>query len=349
MHERRLIVEAVSVEAVGAGEAAVRNARTRLGAAGPAPVAATVRMFSDGRWHDAALVERAAARPGQTIAGPAIVVESNATTVVEPGWAARVTALDHLVLERTRRAAGAARRRHPGRSGAARGVQQPVHEHRRADGAAAAEHRLLGQHQGAARLLVRAVRRRRQPDRQRAAHAGAPRLDERVDQDRDRAERRPHAARRRLRAQRSVPRRHAPARRDGRDAGVPRRRRASRRPSTSARAATTPTSAGSRRARCRRSRPASRRRACRSTTSSWSRAAASSRPRRRALLESGPWPSRNPAQNIADLKAQIAANEKGARELRGDGRAVRPRRRSRATCSTCRTTPRSRCAASSRG
>ena len=35
----------------------------------------------------------------------------------------------------------------------------------------------------------------------------------------------------------------------------------------------------------------------------------------RALLESGTWPSRNPAQNIADLKAQVAANEKGVREL----------------------------------
>ena len=36
----------------------------------------------------------------------------------------------------------------------------------------------------------------------------------------------------------------------------------------------------------------------------------------RALLESGPWPSRNPDQNILDLKAQIAACEKGVRELR---------------------------------
>jgi 5-oxoprolinase (ATP-hydrolysing) len=35
-----------------------------------------------------------------------------------------------------------------------------------------------------------------------------------------------------------------------------------------------------------------------------------------ALLESGEYPSRNPAQNIADLKAQIAANEKGVQELR---------------------------------
>ena len=110
MHERRLIVEAVSVEAVGAGEAPEEARHADL-ASGAAPAAATVRMFSNGEWHDAALVERACARPGHTIAGPAIVVESNATTVVEPGWTGRVTAFDHLVLERTaprptRRAAG---------------------------------------------------------------------------------------------------------------------------------------------------------------------------------------------------------------------------------------------------
>ncbi len=35
-----------------------------------------------------------------------------------------------------------------------------------------------------------------------------------------------------------------------------------------------------------------------------------------ALLEGGPWPARNPLQNVNDLKAQIAANEKGAQELK---------------------------------
>ena len=35
-----------------------------------------------------------------------------------------------------------------------------------------------------------------------------------------------------------------------------------------------------------------------------------------ALLSSGPWPARNPAQNIADLKAQVAACATGAAELR---------------------------------
>ena len=99
MEGRRLVVEAVSVEAVGAGDAPDET-RHELVEAGPAPVAARVRMYGDGRWHEAALVERASALPGQTITGPAIVAERNATTVVEPGWQARVTALDHLVLER---------------------------------------------------------------------------------------------------------------------------------------------------------------------------------------------------------------------------------------------------------
>ena len=107
MSERRLIAEAVSVEAVGAGDAP-QEALQALVPEGAAPVAAKVRLYSEGRWHDAALVEREQARPGHTIDGPAIVAERNATTVVEPGWQARVTALDHLVLERVQ--ARAARR-----------------------------------------------------------------------------------------------------------------------------------------------------------------------------------------------------------------------------------------------
>ncbi len=67
--------------------------------------------------------------------------------------------------------------RHDRGPGAARGVQQPVHGDRRADGRDARQHRVLGQHQGAPRFLLRAVRRRRQPDRQRAAHAGSPGFD----------------------------------------------------------------------------------------------------------------------------------------------------------------------------
>ena len=99
MTKRRLIVEAVSVEAVAPGEAPA-EATHIVAAAQPAPAADTVRLFSGGRWWDAALVVREQTRPGHIIEGPAIIAEKNATTVVEPGWHARVTALDHLVLDR---------------------------------------------------------------------------------------------------------------------------------------------------------------------------------------------------------------------------------------------------------
>ncbi len=99
MAGKRLVVEAVSVEAVVAGDAPAEP-RLPLGAVREVPRRETVRMYSGGRWHEAALVVREDMRPGDVLDGPAIIAEKNATTVVEPGWQARLTGLDHLVLER---------------------------------------------------------------------------------------------------------------------------------------------------------------------------------------------------------------------------------------------------------
>ena len=99
MPERALVIEAVSVEAIGAADAPVER-RSETLASGAAPAVESVRLYSAGAWRDAALVLREQARPGHHIDGPAVIAERNATTVVEPGWRARVTALDHLVLER---------------------------------------------------------------------------------------------------------------------------------------------------------------------------------------------------------------------------------------------------------
>ncbi|MEO8123067.1 MAG: hydantoinase B/oxoprolinase family protein, partial [Burkholderiales bacterium] len=112
MHGRALVVEAVSVEAVGAADAP-EEPRCDALASGAAPSVERVRLYSGGAWRDAALALREQARPGHHIDGPAVIAERNATTVVEPGWQARVTALDHLVLERvqpreTRHAIGTA-------------------------------------------------------------------------------------------------------------------------------------------------------------------------------------------------------------------------------------------------
>ncbi|MDP9126335.1 MAG: hydantoinase B/oxoprolinase family protein, partial [Pseudomonadota bacterium] len=57
-------------------------------------------VYCEGSWREASLVLRETLRPGHLVDGPAIIAEKNATTVVEPGWQARVTELDHLVLQR---------------------------------------------------------------------------------------------------------------------------------------------------------------------------------------------------------------------------------------------------------
>ncbi len=104
MQGKGLVVEAVSVEAVVPGDAPVEP-RHALQPEREVPRRSTVRMYTGGvdgvaAWHDAALVVREDLRPGDVIPGPAIIAEKNATTIVEPGWEAALTDLDHLLLNR---------------------------------------------------------------------------------------------------------------------------------------------------------------------------------------------------------------------------------------------------------
>ncbi len=100
MPERALIVEAISVEAIGATESlpsapAIASDNIAL----PLP-AARVPMHSGGRAHDTPVYRRDQLRPGQRLRGPAIIAEANATTVVEPGWQFEVTPANDLLLTR---------------------------------------------------------------------------------------------------------------------------------------------------------------------------------------------------------------------------------------------------------
>jgi 5-oxoprolinase (ATP-hydrolysing) len=99
MQGKSMMVEAVSVEAVVAGDAPAEP-RHRIHPVREVPRRETVRIYSGGQWLDAALVVREDLRAGDVIPGPAIIAEKNATTIVEPGWEARLTALDHIVLDR---------------------------------------------------------------------------------------------------------------------------------------------------------------------------------------------------------------------------------------------------------
>jgi 5-oxoprolinase (ATP-hydrolysing) len=103
MPDRALVAEAVSVEAIGESDAALAPAKAgvRSSDAPPAIPVETATMTSGSQSHRTPVFLRDHLAPGQRIPGPAIIAERNATTVVEPEWEARVTAEDHLVLERT--------------------------------------------------------------------------------------------------------------------------------------------------------------------------------------------------------------------------------------------------------
>ena len=98
---RPLIIEAVRVEAAGAEERIAEHAAAPGAAAGAPDAPENVAMFTGGRAADVPVFARETLAAGQKIEGPAIVVEENATTIVEPGWSLEVNGFGHLVLTRT--------------------------------------------------------------------------------------------------------------------------------------------------------------------------------------------------------------------------------------------------------
>ena len=100
MPSRALVVEAVSVEALGRSEAPPETMAPGARRAAPLQAFDTVRMFGGGEWRETRIYRRADLQPGDLVAGPAVVAEENATTVVEAGWQAEVTPYRHLVLRR---------------------------------------------------------------------------------------------------------------------------------------------------------------------------------------------------------------------------------------------------------
>jgi 5-oxoprolinase (ATP-hydrolysing) len=96
---KELVVEAVSVEAIGGGAKFAEPVSSTTRDPLPAP-ARTTRYYSSGKWHDAAVYTRAELSPGHRVRGPAIIIEPHQTVVVEDGWQAEISAKNHLVLER---------------------------------------------------------------------------------------------------------------------------------------------------------------------------------------------------------------------------------------------------------
>ena len=164
--ETPLVIEAAAQEAIGAEPKPGVEAPAAPGMTRPAHAAETTRMFTGGAWRETPVVERDDLTPGTCVDGPAILVEPHQTIVVEPGWRASATALNHCGCP-------ASRGRHRGRSGHAGGLQQRLHVDCRTDGIRPRENRAFGEYQGTPRFLLRHLRWRWPAGSQCAAHSGA--------------------------------------------------------------------------------------------------------------------------------------------------------------------------------
>lgn len=102
MPEKPLIIEAVSLEGIGqSGERINKHDLNALPTPTETPEAvAQVAMFSQGSLHTTPVYQREALPVGSHIVGPAIICDANGTTVIEPEWQLRVMPAGEFLLTR---------------------------------------------------------------------------------------------------------------------------------------------------------------------------------------------------------------------------------------------------------
>lgn len=98
--DRELIFEALAVEAIG-GASEVPDDPRPLTDTTPSPADRVQTVFA-GQAGTVPLYDRETMLPGQSVQGPCIVKEATGTNIVEPGWQAAINAYGHLILTRAR-------------------------------------------------------------------------------------------------------------------------------------------------------------------------------------------------------------------------------------------------------
>jgi 5-oxoprolinase (ATP-hydrolysing) len=94
-----LVVESVAVELIGRSEGSDAAAARPTAIASAEPVLRAAAHMA-GRSHATPVYDRATLPAGQRIDGPAVIFDAASTTVVEPGWAAAHSASGDLLLNR---------------------------------------------------------------------------------------------------------------------------------------------------------------------------------------------------------------------------------------------------------
>jgi 5-oxoprolinase (ATP-hydrolysing) len=97
--DKPMIVESVGVEGTDTGGTGRDESDSVLEDMAASP-SENRKIFADGIWCNAGIYRREALKPGNKIVGPALIIEPNQTIVVEPGWQAEITAKNHVLLRR---------------------------------------------------------------------------------------------------------------------------------------------------------------------------------------------------------------------------------------------------------
>ena len=96
--DRELIFEALAVEAIGTASR-IPDATQEMTTARATPLD-HVQTVLGGEAHQVPLYDRDTLLPGNSFMGPAIIKEPTGTNIIEPGWQAKVNAFGHLILTR---------------------------------------------------------------------------------------------------------------------------------------------------------------------------------------------------------------------------------------------------------
>ncbi|MGH8178449.1 MAG: hydantoinase B/oxoprolinase family protein [Steroidobacter sp.] len=100
MPGRALVIESIAVEAIGLSTSEPAGPPLFAPRRSPLVAVAARRVYFDGEWVEAPFFERDDLRPGDMIGGPAVIRETNTTIVIERGWRAELTVLNDLILRR---------------------------------------------------------------------------------------------------------------------------------------------------------------------------------------------------------------------------------------------------------
>ncbi len=99
MEDKALIVETVSVEAIANAQDQGELKTPDTTRDEPQPIGHTT-VYSEDAWHQAPLYQRESLPAGFVLDGPAVLIEQNATTNIEPGWQIKISSRLDLIMTR---------------------------------------------------------------------------------------------------------------------------------------------------------------------------------------------------------------------------------------------------------